>query len=184
MKGSAPESVKRNLISFGVRKENKEGTLGFFFYVFMAKRWVDQIVRQNIPFWMQCLLSECVCVGRFVSNQIESNPISATDPEPRTPSPVPLLPYFLTSFMGCHVSNGNENLCVCNWRRGAGSRSSVSVPGRVFQHPRFLSDHFARLEPRSPIPETLSTLNLKPQTTYRDPRANVMLVPGLLLAFT
>lgn len=26
----------------------------------------------------------------------------------------PLLLYFLTSFMGCHVSNGNGNLCVCN----------------------------------------------------------------------
>lgn len=166
MKGSARSQWKEIWYhSASVKKIKREPSV-FFFYVFMAKRWVVQIVRQNVPFWMQCLLAECVCRSlRFQSNRIQSHLCH----RPRTPNPVPLLPYFLTSFMGCHVSNGNENLCVCNWRRGAGSRSSASVPGRVCQHPRFLSHHFARLEPRSPNPKHLKTLNLKPLTAIPGP---------------
>jgi len=129
----------------------------------------------------------CVCPSAIQSIQSHTQYHSQSHlrcrPDPKR-EVGPLWPYFLTSFMGCHVSNGNENLCVCNWRRGAGSRSRSNLPS----HPSSQSPRSSNSNPLpwSPWSNRLSHHFARPQTSKHDSSANVMLVLllGLLLAFT
>lgn len=58
----------------------------------------------------------------------------------------PLLLYFLTSFMGCHVSNGNGNLCVCNWTHAA-SRAAEQRGQQIFNSSTHSAAILLQIEP-------------------------------------
>lgn len=146
-------------------KKNKEGTLGF---LWPRGRWdceaeftiLDAVFAVRTP-----PLSSCFAAIQSNRTQSQFQFQSHLRSRPRKREAGPLWSYFLTSFMGCHVSNGNENLCVCNWRRGSGSPATfhpaIQSPrsGLPFSRSpwdnRQMSHHFAR--PQTPDPKPRNT---------------------------